>query len=178
MVIHRNVFFILSTLMKQLTAVERYALNHIEHVEKYWKESQLAAADADIEAQKREFDAKKLEDMAEAIGAVSATPTEEGSTASESDDSDDDRSSSSDDEEDDTDDSEADTEDEAESSREDDGSSDQGESMESEEDEEDRPIKSSAATKSRKSHDNAGTPLSPRTRSRGDVRINLWSLDD
>ena len=157
--------------MKQLTPVERYALKHIEHMERYWKESQLAAADADIEAQKREFDAKKLEDMAEAIGAVSATPTEEGSTASESDDSDDDES---DDEDDDTDDSEADTEDEAESSHEE-PSSDQGESMQSEEDEEDRPIiRSSSSTKSR----NAGTPLSPRTRSRGDVRINLWGLDN
>merc|ERR1712223_1757354 len=41
----------LGSLMKQLTAVEKYALNHIEFIQKFWKDSQLAAADAEIEAQ-------------------------------------------------------------------------------------------------------------------------------
>ena len=71
--------------MKQLTAVEKYALNHIEFIQKFWKDSQLAAANAEIEAQKREVDAKKLEEMTEAIGVTSATPTEDGSTASDTD---------------------------------------------------------------------------------------------
>ena len=56
--------------MKQLTAVEKYALNHIEFIQKFWKDSQLAAADAEIEAQKREFDAKKLEEMIEKLDSV------------------------------------------------------------------------------------------------------------
>merc|ERR1712141_973829 len=46
----------LGTLMKQLSPIETYALNHIEFIQKFWKDSQLAAADAEIEAQKREFD--------------------------------------------------------------------------------------------------------------------------
>ena len=72
--------------MKQLNPVEKYAFNHVEHIQKFWKEYQIAAIDAEIEAQKKEFDEKKLEEMAEAIGAgASATPTEDGSTASETD---------------------------------------------------------------------------------------------
>jgi hypothetical protein len=71
------------TLMKQLNPVEKYAFNHVEHIQKFWKDYQIAAIDAEIEAQKKEFDEKKLEEMAEAIGAgASATPTEDGSTAS------------------------------------------------------------------------------------------------
>ena len=79
-------------LRKQLTAVEKYALGQIEELNRFWRDSQLAAADAEIEAQKKEFDARKLEEMTEAIGGASATPTEDGSTASEteSDDSSDD----------------------------------------------------------------------------------------
>ena len=70
--------------MKQLSPIETYAFKHVEHIQKFWKECQIAAIDAEIEAQKKEFDEKKLEEMAEAIGAgASATPTEDGSTASE-----------------------------------------------------------------------------------------------
>ena len=54
--------------MKQLTAVEKYALAHVSHSERFWKDAQLAAADAEIEAQKQEFDARKLEEMAENLG--------------------------------------------------------------------------------------------------------------
>ncbi len=72
--------------MKQLTAVEKYALKRLEIVHGAWRDAQLAAADAEIEAQKKEFDAKKLDELAEAIGgATSATPTEAGSTANNSD---------------------------------------------------------------------------------------------
>merc|ERR1712223_2373462 len=73
----------LDSLRKQLTAVEKYALQFIENSEKFWKESQLSAADAEIQAQKKEFDAKKLEEMTEALGTASSTPTETGSIASE-----------------------------------------------------------------------------------------------
>ena len=69
--------------MKQLSPIETYAFKHVEHIQKIWKECQIAAIDAEIEAQKKEFDEKKLEEMAEAIGGASATPTEDGSTASE-----------------------------------------------------------------------------------------------
>ena len=67
-------------------------MGQIEELNRFWRDSQLAAADAEIEAQKKEFDARKLEEMTEAIGGASATPTEDGSTASEteSDDSSDD----------------------------------------------------------------------------------------
>merc|ERR1712223_1490817 len=72
----------LDALRKQLTAVEKYALQFIENSEKFWKDSQLAAADAEIQAQKKEFDAKKLEEMTEALGTGTSTPTETGSVAS------------------------------------------------------------------------------------------------
>ena len=87
-----TLIFFSRALRKQLTAVEKYALGQIEEINRFWRDSQLAAADAEIEAQKKEFDARKLEEMTEAIGGASATPTEDGSTASEteSDDSSDD----------------------------------------------------------------------------------------
>ena len=89
-------FFHSRALRKQLTAVEKYALGQIEELNRFWRDSQLAAADAEIENQKKEFDARKLEEMTEAIGGASATPTEDGSTASETDSDD-----SSDDDDDD-----------------------------------------------------------------------------
>ena len=95
--------------MKQLNPVEKYAFNHVEYIQKFWKECQIAAIDAEIEAQKKEFDEKKLEEMAEAIGAgASATPTEDGSTASETEVDEDDDSS---DDENDSDDSSSDEDD-------------------------------------------------------------------
>ena len=48
------------------------------------------------------------------------------------------------------------------------------------EDDEDKPIKLKLNTSHKRSKDsthNEDNPLSPRTRSRGDVRINLWNLD-
>ena len=88
--------------MKQLNPVEKYAFNHVEYIQKFWKECQIAAIDAEIEAQKKEFDEKKLEEMAEAIGGASATPTEDGSTASETEVDEDDDSSDDDDDSDDS----------------------------------------------------------------------------
>ena len=64
--------FHFSHLMKQLSSVERYALSQVEFYEGDWKREQLAAADAQIEAQRKEFDARKLQDAAEnAVGASS-----------------------------------------------------------------------------------------------------------
>lgn len=140
--------------MKQLTAVEKYALQHIESIQKTWKETQLKAADDEIEAQKKEFDAKKLEEMTEALGTVSSTPTEGGSIASESDDN----TSSTDEEE-----GEEDSDDDTNSSTDAESSEDDESQLDSDDDD-------NAAV-------NTGTPLSPRTRARGGVRINLWNLD-
>ena len=159
--------------MKQLTAVEKYALNHIEFIQKFWKDSQLAAADAEIEAQKREFDAKKLEEMTEAIGVTSATPTEDGSTASETDS--DDSSTDDDDDTDEENDEDNDTLEEDDDTENTETTSEEDEITAGSESDEDKPIK----TKSKKSKRyNRNTPLSPRTRSRGDVRINLFKLDE
>ena len=131
--------------MKQLTAVEKYALAQVQYNERFWKESQLAAIDAEIEAQKEEFDARKLEEMAENLGV---STIEEQSTEAES--TDPDNSEDSDD------------------------SSDSDESGSDSSDEEDN-------TEETTENDESGDekmPLSPRTRSRGDVRINLWNLDE
>lgn len=72
--------------MKELTSVERYALTLIEHYEGDWKREQLAAADAEIAAQRREFDARKLEELAENLGDASSTVSDaEESDESEND---------------------------------------------------------------------------------------------
>ena len=127
----------LGTLMKQLTSVEKYALSHVSHAQRFWKESQLAAVEAEIEAQKEEFDARKLEEMAENLGVSTANSTETELSESDSDNSND---------SDDSDDGSDSEEDNTESTTED--------------------------------SDEENMPLSPRTRSRGDVRINLWNLDE
>jgi hypothetical protein len=54
-------------LLKQLSSVERYALSQVEYYEGASKRERLAAADAEIEAQRKEFDARKLEDMADTL---------------------------------------------------------------------------------------------------------------
>lgn len=141
-----NLSPIFRTLMKQLTPVEKYALAHVSHSERFWKEAQLAAADAEIEAQKQEFDARKLEEMAENLGA---SMIEEQSTES-----------------DDTDVNDQDSDDDSEGDENDESSDEGEEASETSEDESDEEMK-----------DGQGTPLSPRTRSRGDVRINLWNLE-
>jgi len=153
----------LDALRKRLTAVEKYALQFIENSEKFWKDSQLAAIDAEIQAQKKEFDAKKLEEMTEALGTGTSTPTETGSIASEDaeDSSTDPNDGGSEDSDEDTsdDDNESNTEDEEE---------EDGDDAENDEHNEETEI-------------NEDNPLSPRalsTRARGHVRINLWNLDN
>jgi superfamily II DNA/RNA helicase len=183
----------LGTLMKQLSPIETYAFKHVEHIQKFWKECQIAAIDAEIEAQKKEFDEKKLEEMAEAIGAgASATPTEDGSTASETevDEGDDD----SDDEVDDGDSDDGSSDEDEDRVTVDDNDTENTEPTDSDDDsdrenstaiesEDEKPIKrlkinakSKFMKKSRKKS-KKDSPLSPRTRSRGDVRINLFNLD-
>ena len=59
--------------MRQLSSVERYALSQVEYYEAEWKKDRLAAADAEIEAQRKEFDARKLDEMAETLADASST---------------------------------------------------------------------------------------------------------
>ena len=55
-------------LLKQLSAVERYALNLMEWSEREWRAEQLRLLDAELEAAKTEIDATdKLEEMAEVL---------------------------------------------------------------------------------------------------------------
>ena len=54
--------------MKQLSSVERYALNLMEWSEREWRAEQLRAADAELEAASAGVDATdKLEEMAEEV---------------------------------------------------------------------------------------------------------------
>ena len=80
-----GIICIFSALRRQLTAVEKYALHFIENSERFWKESQLAAADAEIQNQQKEFDAKKLEEMTEALGTGTSTPGGSSIATSEAD---------------------------------------------------------------------------------------------
>ena len=58
----------LRNLLKQLSSVERYALNLMEWSEREWRAEQLRAADAELEAASAGVDATdKLEEMAEEV---------------------------------------------------------------------------------------------------------------
>ena len=63
---------------KQLTPIERYALALIEYNEHDWRVERLRAADAEIEAQKQEFDVDKLDTLAAEV--VTEPPGSTGST--------------------------------------------------------------------------------------------------
>ena len=156
--------------MKQLTPVEKYALQLIEYRSKDWREGQLAAADAEIEAQKQEFDARKLEEMTEALGTASSTPTETGSLASE------DTGSSTD-----TDNEASDSDDDSSSDEDNTVTDNDAEETASEDNDQDNADQNESnvhdETLDENVEINMGNPLSPRTRSRVDVRINLWNLD-
>ena len=157
----KNIVQLFRTLMKSLTSIEKYALQLLEHRQKSWKESQLKAADDEIEAQKKEFDAKKLEEMTEALGTVCSTPTEGTSIASEEDGN---ESTDVDDGGDDSDDS--DDEQDGDSATSSDEEEMEDDSTTDEEDQDQEPSSSSK------------NPLSPRTRSRVGVKINLWNLNN
>ena len=60
--IYFDIFKILSNLKKQLTPVERYALMVIERNEEAYRLEILRQAEAEIEAQKKDFDMKKVDD--------------------------------------------------------------------------------------------------------------------
>ena len=53
--------------MKQLAPIERYGLSLMEFLERDWRMEQLRAADAELEAQKQELDASKIDTMTEEI---------------------------------------------------------------------------------------------------------------
>merc|ERR1711874_153958 len=91
-----------NAVLSELTAVERYALRHMEWTGRDWVQGQLQAADADIQARKEEFDAEKLEELTQEIRE------EMGETSGEEEDSDDD--SDDDDGDDDEDESSSDNE--------------------------------------------------------------------
>ena len=54
---------IFSNLKKQLTPVERYALGIIERNEEAYRVEVIRQAEAEIEAQKQEFDMKKIDTL-------------------------------------------------------------------------------------------------------------------
>ena len=64
--------FYFSNLKKQLKPIERYALGLIEKNERLYREDILRQAEAEIEAQKQEFDLKKIDTLtAEVTDGVS-----------------------------------------------------------------------------------------------------------
>ena len=126
-------------LVSQLSAVERFALAHIEFMEKDWRVEQLDAAEAELAATKKELEKAQKEEEIEFEQARAELLDQESS----SDDDDDDDDDTDEEGEDDTSDGEDDSDD-----------------VDSDENEE------------------GGGFASPRTRSRGDVKIDLWTLDD
>ena len=80
--------------MKQLSPVERFALAQVEYYEGNWKRERLAEADAEIEAQRKEFDARKMEEMSsetlvDAPSVATSTHSAAATTTSTSTDDDD-----------------------------------------------------------------------------------------
>ena len=62
-----------SNLKKQLTPVERYALTLIERNEEAYRLEILRQAEAEIEAQKQEFDLKKIDTLTAEVSEGSTT---------------------------------------------------------------------------------------------------------
>lgn len=71
-------FHFRSNLKKQLTPVERYALAFIESNENEYRLEQLRAADAQIEAQKQDFDVEKIESLTAEVGADNSSKGSKG----------------------------------------------------------------------------------------------------
>ena len=149
-----------SNLLSQLTAVERLALRHLEHVEGGWRDEQLRLADAELAAQKAALEeAKRAEDeqLQQELEERRRRLAEEQEEESDDDDSDD----GSDDDDTDEEEEEEDTDDEDDEEDDDDG---EGDDENSEDEDQDEEVADDVVA-------------SPRTRSRGDVKINLWRLD-
>jgi len=56
-----------NAVLNELSRVERYALKHMEWEEAEYIQEQLEAADAEIEARKEEFDAEKLDELTQEV---------------------------------------------------------------------------------------------------------------
>jgi hypothetical protein len=154
-----------------MSPIQRYALSHLEFVESAWKEGQIRAAEAELMAQKEEMEKASIEEdilkRPAQLGTGSAPDSAdddegvgEGEVRGEDDDEEEEEDSS--DEEDDSDDED----------EEDDSDEEDEEDSDEEEEEEEESAEEHVIRKQRGS-----AVHSPRTRSRGDVRINLWKLD-
>ena len=73
----RNNVFICSNLKKQLTPVERYALTVIERNEEAHRIEILRQAEAEIEAQKQDFDMKKIDTLTAEVTEAGTSFTKE-----------------------------------------------------------------------------------------------------
>jgi len=71
-----------NAVLNELSSVERYALRHMEWEEEEYVQEQIEAADAEIEARKEEFDAEKLDELTqevrEELGVSSDEEDEDG----------------------------------------------------------------------------------------------------
>lgn len=84
--------------------MERYALAHIEFLERDWRIEQLTAADQELAAQKQHLEEQHRQEMAELEASTMAERQESSSSSSEEEEEDsDDDSDDDDDEEDDED---------------------------------------------------------------------------
>ena len=66
-----------NAVLNELSSVERYALKHMEWEEAEYIKEQLEAADAEIEARKEEFDADKLEELTQEVREELGVSSEE-----------------------------------------------------------------------------------------------------
>lgn len=66
-----------NAVLNELSSVERYALKHMEWEEAEYIKDQLEAADAEIEARKEEFDADKLEELTQEVREELGVSSEE-----------------------------------------------------------------------------------------------------
>merc|ERR1719347_817328 len=66
-----------TTILKQMSSVEKYALRHMETIEAEYVQGQLEAADAELEARKEEFDAEKIEELTQEMMGESSGDEEE-----------------------------------------------------------------------------------------------------
>lgn len=71
LIVNNFISFLHRTLLKQLMPVERYGLNLMEYLERDWRSEQLRAADAELELQKQELDASKIDTLTEEIASES-----------------------------------------------------------------------------------------------------------
>ena len=142
-----------SQLLTELTPVERMALKHVEFREKDWRQDQIDAAEYELAAQKRQLEEDQRRDEEEREAFMEQQEAELNESTEDEVDEDESEGSSS---------SSSDSEDDEDESEEEEEDDDDDES----EANEDGEVQGEDVVKS------------PRTRSRGDVKINLWTLDE